>query len=328
MKKNFLAVLGASALMMPMWGCVDDAYDLSDIDSTVRVSINDLTIPINIDEISLSTIFDLDDESRIKDLGDMYALVDTGSFHSDVINIPDINIVAPNVTATTTQLALPALSLPQLPGGVKITQQQINSYGSLSALLSANGLSVNDRVSVSVGNTLSEFNYAYTGLSAHVVKVERVGTDMTIGVSLSVTGLPAAVCKSISIKGLKLKFPAGLESDNSAYDTATGLYTVGNVNIGAVTSFSLKVKAVATNGSTIKYDYGKRSISFADKIGVAEGTVEIVYNIDGLNVDAPNLGLPSAVTLKSTPSLSPMKINDFTGDVAYDLGNIDIDPIE
>lgn len=28
-----------------MTGCVDDAYDLDDIDTTVEVKINDLTIP-------------------------------------------------------------------------------------------------------------------------------------------------------------------------------------------------------------------------------------------------------------------------------------------
>lgn len=328
MKKNFLTVLGASALMVSLWGCVDDDYDLSDIDKTVRVSVNDLVVPINMDAITLSTIFDLEDDSRIKDLGDMYALVDTGSFHSEAINIPDIDIAAPSVPATTVKLTLPEFSLPSLPGGITVSQQLIDRYGSLSALLTNYGLKVNDRISVSVTDLLSQFNYSYTGFSGHIVKVDRVGTDLTIGVSLSLEGLPASACKSINIKGLKLKFPAGLETDDKAYDPATGILTIGDVKLGAVNSYSLNVKAINENGSTIKFDYGKRSISFSDRVGVAAGTVEIVYDIDGLNVSAPNLGLPSYVTMKSDPSLSALKVLDFTGQVAYGLGNIGIDPIE
>lgn len=33
-------------------GCVDDSYDLSDIDTTTRIEVKDLTIPVNIDAIT------------------------------------------------------------------------------------------------------------------------------------------------------------------------------------------------------------------------------------------------------------------------------------
>ena len=39
-----------------------NAYDLSDIDTTVRVDVNSLVIPINLDEIQLKSIFDIDTE--------------------------------------------------------------------------------------------------------------------------------------------------------------------------------------------------------------------------------------------------------------------------
>ena len=49
-------------------GCVDDNYDLSDIDTTTRVEVKDLTIPVNIDAVTLSDILDLDDDSKILSL--------------------------------------------------------------------------------------------------------------------------------------------------------------------------------------------------------------------------------------------------------------------
>ena len=34
--------------------CIDENYDLGDIDSTVEVKVVDLVVPLNLDEITLS----------------------------------------------------------------------------------------------------------------------------------------------------------------------------------------------------------------------------------------------------------------------------------
>lgn len=47
-------------------GCVNDDYDLSDIDTTTRVSVNDLILPVNIDAITLGDVISVDEDSRIK----------------------------------------------------------------------------------------------------------------------------------------------------------------------------------------------------------------------------------------------------------------------
>lgn len=81
--KHFLllsaGVIAASALT----GCVDDKYDLSDIDTTVKVEVNDLTVPVNIDPITMKTIFDInedDPDATVKELDGVYAIVRSGSF--------------------------------------------------------------------------------------------------------------------------------------------------------------------------------------------------------------------------------------------------------
>ncbi len=47
---NFnLSLFCAAVAAMPLVGCIDDNYDLSDIDTTVRVQVNDLEVPVNLD---------------------------------------------------------------------------------------------------------------------------------------------------------------------------------------------------------------------------------------------------------------------------------------
>ena len=47
-------------------GCIDEDYDLSDIDGTVELQVKDFTIPMNIDDIKLSNIINIDVNGQIK----------------------------------------------------------------------------------------------------------------------------------------------------------------------------------------------------------------------------------------------------------------------
>ncbi|MBO4965229.1 MAG: hypothetical protein J6C81_03060 [Muribaculaceae bacterium] len=86
-KKLLSVVVGTSALLFS--GCIDDAYDLSDIDTTSRVNVNGLVIPVNIDQITLDDIISFDENSKIKAVtigGErFYALVENGEFNSEDI---------------------------------------------------------------------------------------------------------------------------------------------------------------------------------------------------------------------------------------------------
>ena len=69
--------------------CVDDNYDLSDIDTTVRVNVNDLTVPVKLDEILLSSI--IEEGDRIKVVNGEYAVTEDGEFESKEVEIPNRN---------------------------------------------------------------------------------------------------------------------------------------------------------------------------------------------------------------------------------------------
>ena len=72
--KKALFLISAVSTLPFMTSCVDDKYDLSDIDTTVKVDVNHLTIPVNIDQIDLSSIIDLDEEDNIKVIDGQYVL--------------------------------------------------------------------------------------------------------------------------------------------------------------------------------------------------------------------------------------------------------------
>ena len=58
--------LSALALTLMLAGCIDDKYDLDDIDSTARISVNELTLPITIDPVTLSSMVNLKEGQAIK----------------------------------------------------------------------------------------------------------------------------------------------------------------------------------------------------------------------------------------------------------------------
>lgn len=96
------------ALSLPaLTGCIDDKYDLSDVDTTVRVNVDNLTVPVNIDAVTLRCIFDLKSDSKVKEVDGAYAYVDNGDLHSSGIRVSPIHLPAPYVAPTTATVNIP-----------------------------------------------------------------------------------------------------------------------------------------------------------------------------------------------------------------------------
>ena len=73
-----------SAATIALAGCVDDNYDLSNVDTTTRINVNDLVLPVNIDPIRLGGGLSFDENSKIQPVTmggkEFYALVQGGEF--------------------------------------------------------------------------------------------------------------------------------------------------------------------------------------------------------------------------------------------------------
>ncbi len=67
MMKRYLLPATPLAAMLLLTGCMDDNYDLSNINTTTEVKVNGLTIPVNLNEVKLDALIDLGEDSDIKE---------------------------------------------------------------------------------------------------------------------------------------------------------------------------------------------------------------------------------------------------------------------
>lgn len=92
--KHYLLYAAGLIAAASVTSCVDDKYDLSDIDTTARIQVDNLTIPVNVDAITLSSLLDLDPndpDAKVKEVNGIYAVVENGDFHSEMVHINQIN---------------------------------------------------------------------------------------------------------------------------------------------------------------------------------------------------------------------------------------------
>lgn len=89
-------VCGSAALLLS--GCVDDSYDLDNIDDSVQLKVDNLTIPLEFSEgVKFSDVVDLTDNDLVEvDAQGNYVLLKTGDFESELIEINEIN-ATPNL---------------------------------------------------------------------------------------------------------------------------------------------------------------------------------------------------------------------------------------
>lgn len=95
-------ILGAAALLA-LTGCIDDSYDLENIDGTIKVEVKDLVVPVQLDPVEFSSVIDITDEECIDvNANGEYVLIKDGEF-TEFVNIKSISAtpVVKNNTALT-----------------------------------------------------------------------------------------------------------------------------------------------------------------------------------------------------------------------------------
>ena len=81
------ALLRAAMVMLAggfvVTGCIDENYDLSNVDTTAQLQVKDLVLPINIDEIAMKEFIALEDTGHIQVVNGEYVLIDSGTYSTD-----------------------------------------------------------------------------------------------------------------------------------------------------------------------------------------------------------------------------------------------------
>ena len=333
-KKIFLLLTAAGTVFA---SCVDSSYKLSDLDTTVGISVNNLTLPLNVDSLVLDQVLDLDDDGKVKrdtlESGDIiYAIIEEGSFESDAIEIPAFETESPEIEPITSVLTRDkSANIRRRKGGIE-------KDGVTSANYPIN---------------VTDFTkFETTGeVDPSITAIDKIGVNADFGAVINVSENPDLVEKInyISFEDLKMNVPKGLEGTflvsmgkeekniTKCYDNVTGVLDLGKYkeeygeelhikveNTLSELKFNAHVDAIDVTkaGDDIKLENGEFRLTSSVSV---DGDI-VVYGEDvndGFTLD----DLPDFINYECTPTLSEIVVSEFTGKIKYDIEDINIDPI-
>lgn len=298
MKRQILAtgLLSLTAVSL-ITSCVDDKYDLSDIDTTSRFTVDNLTVPVNLEQIELENVINLDDNENISTIDGKYAISKGGDIEPTEFNIATVHVEAPVINSTNVSV--------NIPGAIDVTIPS---------------LTVND-VKID-GTDMADYEFKMQKVDKALVALKDIKTknDIEIKVVLSVPSTLASGDNSISFSNLQLQLPWGLmiaESNQYTYTRSTGLLEVPVLPVGSDGKASLLIKATG--------------LELGDKGTVENGTLDISGQV-GLksgkfNISVQNTVVPSNLDIRTDYQVSSFELASFSGTINYNMDNIDIDPI-
>lgn len=311
--KHSLVLLSVFSLIT-LSSCFDNDYDLSDIDTTVRLQTKELTVPITLENVTLSQVLDLDDDSEIVETTDangnrFYAIKKTGDFSSDPIDIEEFTMRPTDIESTTSILELKKLS--DLAGSLP------------DDLLNETGLTAY----YDITSEPTSFEEDAQNVDEALKSLDWIGveTQFAIKVKIEGEGLNQEILNEIKFKGLRIKFPEGLEAtselgffeqDNPSILNLTGETLTPDTN-GEV-SIRINVTGIDPVGDHIDFDSEAHTFAYHDHIQVLEGHV-IIYRITD--------NLPPTISFTSTPILDAIEVKTITGEIEYNVEEFEISPV-
>lgn len=304
---------------LSLLACVDDKYDLTDIDSTVGVKVNDLVVPLKLDAITLQNFFDLEDNSQIKEINGEYAILEEGSFESNSIEIPSFVIPAPEIAAISDTLDLVSYGF----------DDSLQKYGNQSAYLDIpNDFCVFD---AEIPENSSYFSIVAQNIDVALVKIDEIGANFLIELHINFNGLDE-ILKSIEIQNFAIQLPKGLSasaSDGGAYNASSGLLTYSNLVIsdkGLQKKLILSVSSIDTNQAGMVLSNGELSLetfySISGKVAIYGRNLRKPIDTSKL-LDLKQISYQLNVNFLD----DVIEVVDFTGDIRYQYQGIHVSPI-
>jgi hypothetical protein len=316
MKIPHFSLIGLSALsVLVLSSCVDNDYDLSDIDTMARFKTKNLVVPLNLDEITLDQVMDLDEDSEIKtfkneETGETwYGIKKDGTFDSDPIKVSAFTVNKPTISPSSNTLDLTPLSY--VAGMV----DQISAFYEIAGQ-----------------SDPTSFSAESDNVDKSIKSISKLGVNTSFNIKISVSGTGvSSIIPHIKYEGVKIQLPKGLtaEAEEGTYNSSTGIWDLSNEtlapNSSGIASVKLTITAIDAKVANITFTSAptpddKGTFVFADEVQLIAGRVNI-YDVDPSS-------LPDQVTFTSAPTLQNIDVNTFTGDVEYDVEDFTIDPID
>lgn len=187
-KKHYFHVLAMAGALTTavLTGCVDENYNLEDIDTTMKFQVNNLTLPLNLAPVKLEDLVDLTSEEGIDTINGEYVLLKEGQFTSDKMEIATI-IAKP----TGDNDAKNTMVLPSIVSGFAIDMPKY----------------------------IHQFHYNYEDVDEYIVKIDSGKVNVTLSLKLSVRHDDGSAIPG-KFTELKVQLPKGF------YGTVNNEYVV------------------------------------------------------------------------------------------------------
>lgn len=303
MKKHFLLLAGVSVLMGLTTACMDDKYDLSDIDTTAQFKVEDLTIPVNIDAVKLSTIIDLNDDDPdavIKEVNGSYAIVKGGDFHSSEITVNQINVQGVSGQGVTTRIETGL-------GGAGIPAVDVTLPFSTAPV---------------------SFQFTSNDVPSEIQGIDNVAGAFTLSLIIELPELKS-VMKKLYFNDLVITLPKGINGtpNMGTLDAAKGEITIPSAEVLdgkfvlTISCTSIDFPLTEATFVPAATDNSKGSLALNGDMSIKQGSLVLK------SADIQS-NLPASISLNSSLSVSNITVNGFSGKIKYAITGVNIDPVE
>lgn len=293
------AVAIAAAWTLSLTGCVDDSYDLENVNTDIEVKVNDLVVPVNLDAITLDNAFNLEPGSVIKEINGEYAVVVDGTFRSSTMNVAPVAIT---------------------PGAISPISSTIYKYEGSDVDYPVAA----QTISYAVTEATTPFTFRCDDVDKTIRSLSRIKGSWNIDVKMNLSD-NNGLFSHLEFQKLELLLPAGLHVSN--YPCTDGIVSIGsvNMNIGRETDVTLSIDEIdftRFDSETFSFtpatgDANNGIISFNGKVGVKSG-----YVVGGTN--STSTGIPQNVVLNITPEMNTINVASVSGTIAYEIEGFNV----
>lgn len=301
MNKTIGLLLAGGVAVTALTACVDETYDLSNIDKTVQVKVDNLTVPVQFSEIYLKNILKPDAGSSLKELNGEYAVLQDGTFGSADISVDRQVITGVPIEPIVTTVA----EMPALPPGVTVPESR-------------------EVVSYSIKDITASFEYAHPTMPAQIQGMTGVGVNWTLNIGVEVRDGSGAF-EQMTFKDVVLSLPKGLTTAKSGYNATTGLLSVGDIVLApGVKKYMLSIPVTAVDLTKWGADFSfmpaasgnNGSMHMRGKLGIQSGSAVITLKLGSHK--------PSTIDFVMSPVLGSIEVNTFSGRIDYTLDSFNV----
>lgn len=303
-------LLWGAAMAALLTGCIDDNYDLSDIDTTSEFKVKDLVLPLNLLPVELSDIIHVKEGEKLKEVtingNTFYAVEQEGDITADDMYIDPFT----------------ASPEPMYSKTASFTENT-----SVNSLRRKAGSNVTFRLSSPVNQTLE---YKASDIDGSIRSLDIIYNEPnTILITIKNSNLAAS---TIYFEDMVFTYPKGMIVNSinaggesfptSVYNPSTGALTLNSVAMrNGKADIEVTITGIDISDASFAYDESSNS-----------GSLDLVSD---LNLESCQLKINDDAAIANPTfdieyGVEPLAVESIIGDIVYDFegSGLNIEPID